>query len=173
MGRDKARLPFRGSTLIEHAVAKARQATPDIRILCGPARRYEEFGVPVIEDPVCGVGPLGGLYAALLSASIDGRGRIFWLAVDLPLVSAEFLFSLVADLDRAEVVMAHTARGPEPLCAAFRTEPALTCVRRSLLEGQLKLTSALEGLTLRLLDAQAAAFENVNSPSDFERLSLD
>ncbi|MBK5254736.1 MAG: molybdenum cofactor guanylyltransferase [Vicinamibacteria bacterium] len=170
MGRDKARLPFRGSTLIEHAIANARQAAPDIHILCGPSRRYEEFGVPVIEDPVCGTGPVGGLYAALLSASQDGREQIFWLAVDLPLVSPKFLSSLVAELAGADVAMARTMRGVEPLCAAFRTEPTLAWVRQSLLEGRLKLTSALEGLTLRLIDGEAADFANLNSPSDFERL---
>ncbi len=170
MGRDKALLPYRGTTLIEHAMALAREITPDIRVLCGPKRRYEEFGVPVIEDPVCGVGPLGGLYGALLSASIDGRERIFWLAVDLPLVTPGFLTSLMAGLDRADVVMARTERGPEPLCAAFQTEPTLAAVRRALLFGRLKMTSALEGLLVHSLDAEAAAFANINTLGDYDRL---
>jgi molybdopterin-guanine dinucleotide biosynthesis protein A len=171
MGRDKARLPFRESTLVEHAIALAREVTPDIVVLCGPSRRYEEFGVPVIEDPVCGVGPLGGLYGALLSASVDGRERIFWLAVDLPLVEPSLLTSLVAGLDNSAVAMARTHRGLEPLCAAFRTEPTLVCIRRALLAGRLKLTSALEGLTLQAVDARAADFTNVNTAADYEHLS--
>ncbi len=171
MGQDKALLPHAGSTLLEHAVAKARALTGDIRILCGPSLRYEEFGVPVIEDPVCGVGPLGGLYGALLSASVDGRERIFWLAVDLPLVGPLFLTRLVAGLDSADVVMAQTDRGLEPLCAAFRTAPALAAVKGALLAGRLKLTSALEGLTLQFVDARAADFINVNTAADYEHLS--
>ncbi len=171
MGRDKARLPFGESTLIEHAIALAREVTRDIVVLCGPTRRYEEFGVPVIEDPVCGVGPLGGLYGALLSASIDGRERIFWLAVDLPLVEPPFLTSLVAKLDNSDVVMARTDRGLEPLCTAFRTEPVLVCVKRALLAGRLKLTSALEGLTMQAVDARAADFINVNTAAEYEHVS--
>lgn len=170
MGRDKARLPYRESTLIEHAIARAREVTPDVRVLCGPGRRYEEFGVPVIEDPVCGVGPLGGLYAALLSASVDGRERIFWLAVDLPLVTADFLNGLLAGLDRADVVMARTGRGSEPLCAAFQTEPALAAVRRAMLEGRLKVTSALEGMLVQTLDSDESAFANINTLGDYDRL---
>ena len=170
MGQDKARLPYGESTLIEHAIASTRKVTPDIRILCGPRRRYEEFGVPVLEDPVCGVGPLGGLYAALLSASIDGCRRIFWLAVDLPLVRPSFVARLVSELDRADAVMARTEHGPEPLCAAFRTEPALAQVRRALLEGTLKLTSALEGLSLRMVDADPLTFANLNTRLEYEEL---
>lgn len=158
------------STLLEHALARARRVTLDLRILCGPNRRYEDFGVPVIEDAVCGVGPLGGLYSALLSASCDRRERIFWLAVDLPLVPPTFMAFMVASLDHADVVMAHTKRGAEPLCAAFRTEPALACVRRALLAGQLKLTMALDGLRLQVMEADIAAFTNVNTRADYEGL---
>ena len=171
MGRDKARLPYRETTLIEHAIALVRQATPDVRVLCGPERRYEGFGVPVIEDPVCGAGPLGGLYGALLSASVDGRERVFWLAVDLPLVTLDVLTDLLAGLDRADVVMARTDRGPEPLCAAFQTEPALAAVRRALLDGRLKLTSALEGLLVQHVDANVETFANINTLGDYDDLS--
>lgn len=170
MGRDKALLPHGEGTLLEHALSRARQVTNDVAILAGPTRRYEDLGAAVIEDAVCGVGPLGGLYTALLSASVAGRERIFWLAVDLPLVPAEFLMSLASELDSADVVMARSDRGLEPLCAAFRTEPSLARVRRSLLEGRLKLTEALDGLLLQTMDATPAMFLNVNTFGDYERL---
>ncbi len=170
MGRDKARLPYGESTLIEHALRLARKVTADVRVLCGPVRRYEEFGVPVVGDPVCGVGPLGGLYGALLSASVDGRERIFWLAVDLPLVTPDFLKRLLDGLDRADVVMARTDRGSEPLCAAFRTEPTLAAVRRALLEGRLKVTAAFEGLLVQALDSDASALANINTLGDYDQL---
>ena len=170
MGRDKALLPYGESTLIEHAIAQTRRVTDDLSILAGPVRRYQDFGHAVVEDVVCGAGPLGGLYSALLNASVDGRERILWLAVDLPLVPAEFLASLLNELDRADVAMARTDRGLEPLCAAFRTEPALARVRKALLHGQLKLTDALDGLLLQPIDVTPAMFLNVNTFGDYERL---
>jgi molybdopterin-guanine dinucleotide biosynthesis protein A len=126
--------------------------------------------VPVIVDPVCGVGPLGGLYGALLAASVDGRERMFWLAVDLPLVPAEFLNRLVSELDRVDVAMARTSRGDEPLCAAFRTEPALAASRKALLAGRLKLTAAFEGLLVNGVEAEDAEFTNINTFGDYDRL---
>lgn len=171
MGRDKALLPYGESTLLEHAIATTRRVTDDTAILAGPVRRYEGFGLAVVEDAVCGAGPLGGLYSALLSASVAGRERIFWLAVDLPLVPAEFLASLTAELDRADVAMARSDRGLEPLCAGFRTEPTLARVRKALLHGELKLTEALDGLRLQPVDAAPAMFLNINTFGDYERLA--
>jgi len=170
MGRDKARLPYGDATLIEHAIALVRAVTPDVRVLCGAAKRYEEFGAPVIQDPVCGVGPLGGLYGALLHASADGCERMLWLAVDLPLVPADFLSGLASELDRADVALARTSRGDEPLCAAFRTEPTLAAVRRALLDGRLKLLSAFDGLLVHYAAAELAGFVNINTFGDYDRL---
>lgn len=171
MGRDKSLLPYRASTLLEHAIAKLRGVTPDVRILCGPARRYEDFGVPVVEDAICGVGPVGGLYSALLSASVDRRDKILWLAVDVPLVPPSLLTRLVDGLDDADIVMARTTDGLESVCAAFRTGPTLEAVRSALLAGRLKVTAALEGLNLLAIDADPALFANINSPSEYERLA--
>ena len=169
MGRDKALMPFGGGTLLEHAIARAHAVTNDVRILCGPEVRYQDFGVPVIADPVCGVGPIGGLYAALVSASNAGCDRIFWLGVDLPRVTPAFLRALLAELETGDGVMARTDRGIEPLCAAFRVTTALPRVRAALLSNRLRLTSAIEGLRIATLDADAGMFTNVNTPDDYER----
>lgn len=171
MGRDKALLPYRQGTMLDHALEIASTVTSEVRILCGPSARYEDFGRPVVKDAVCGVGPLGGLFTALLAASIDGHERMFWLAVDLPLVAPDLLRHLVKELDSADVVMAKTSRGPEPLCAAFRTEPSLAAARRALLEGRLKLTSAVDGLLVRHVDADAAHLANVNTFGDYDNLA--
>jgi molybdenum cofactor guanylyltransferase len=170
MGRDKARLPYRESTLLTHALGLLREVTPDVAILCGPERRYEDFGAPLVIDAVCGVGPLGGLYSALLSASIDKRERIVWLGVDLPLVPPTTMDQLLRELERADVAMARTTRGVEPLCAAFRTAPTLESVRHALLDGRLKLTSALASLMVHTVDADDESFVNVNSPEEYERV---
>ena len=171
MGRDKSLLPYGDSTLLGEAIAKVRTLTPEVHILCGPRARYEDYGLPIVEDAICGAGPVGGLYSALICASSRGRERMLWLAVDVPLAPPELLERLVAELDTSEAAMARTERGIEPLCAAFRTEPTLHAVRRSVLRGQLKLTAALEDMTVGTAEADPAWFANINSPADFERLS--
>jgi molybdenum cofactor guanylyltransferase len=171
MGRDKALLPWRDTTLLGHALARAREVTGDVRILCGPERRYEDQGAAVVEDAICGAGAVSGLYTALVDARAGGIPRIFWLAVDLPQVPVTFLRELIARLDGGEVALARTSRGDEPLCAAFRTDPCLEAVRKSILDGRLKLTSALGGLEIRHVDAADAVFANVNTPNEYAGLN--
>jgi molybdopterin-guanine dinucleotide biosynthesis protein A len=170
MGRDKALLPYREATLLSHALGVLREVTPDVAILCGPESRYEDLGAPLVIDAVCGVGPLGGLYSALLSASIEQREQILWLGVDLPLVPPSLLEQLLRELEQADVAMARTTRGIEPLCAAFATTPTLEAVRGALLDGRLKLTAAFARLTVHTVDADDAHFVNVNSPEEYEQV---
>ena len=171
MGQDKAMLLFSGQTLLDHAITKLRAVTDHVFVLCGPTRRYEECGVPVIEDAICGAGPAGGLYSALASAQARGHLHALWLAVDLPLVPVSVLTSLVDPLGDADVAMARTDTGLEPLCAAFRTTPCLTAVRHAILRGRLKLTDALAGLNLHEAEADATLFANINSPAEYNRLA--
>ncbi|MEO8360012.1 MAG: molybdenum cofactor guanylyltransferase [Vicinamibacteria bacterium] len=173
MGRDKAFLPWNGITLLDHAIHTLRAATSDVAILCGPARRYEDFGVPVVVDEICGAGPIGGLYSALTHAASSGRDRMVWLAVDTPHVSSALLRELAQALDEADVAMARTDRGVEPLCAAFRVEPCLGSVRRAIIERRLKLTDAFASLSAAHVDAPPGSLLNLNSPADLEQAQAD
>ena len=67
MGRDKALLPWAGSTLVEHALLRLREVCTDVRILSGPEARYAGYGATVHTDVVRDAGPLAGLHAGLLS----------------------------------------------------------------------------------------------------------
>jgi molybdopterin-guanine dinucleotide biosynthesis protein A len=93
MGRDKALLPWDGSTLLDHAIARLAAVCADVRILCGPAPRYEDRGRPVVVDAVPDHGPLGGLAAGLASAG-DAPG--LFLGVDLPHVTVPLLSALAS-----------------------------------------------------------------------------
>ena len=107
------------------------------------------------------------LFRSLVDAWAAGASRMFWLAVDLPNVPVAFVRDLVARLEEADVALARTSRGDEPLCAAFRTEPSLGAVRLAIGEGRLKLTSALGGLRVRHIETDDASFANVNTPEEY------
>ena len=70
MGRDKALLPYRGATLVEWIAGLVREAAGSV-CLAGGGQRYGHLGLPWIEEPCPGLGPLSGIHAALAS----GRGE--------------------------------------------------------------------------------------------------
>src|SRR5437763_12141966 len=91
MGRDKARLPFRGRTLVEHIAAAVAEAAGSVTLVGAP-ERYQSLGLPIIPDTRPGEGPLAGILAAL-GASQAGWNLI--AACDMPVISAPFLKSLL------------------------------------------------------------------------------
>ena len=166
MGRDKARLPIAGGTLVER-VAHAVSAAAGSVTLVGAPERYGGLGFRVLADTRLAAGPLAGIHTAL-SAS-----PAYWnliVACDMPGISASFLRSL---LDAAEASAADCLRPagpsgfPEPLCAVYHTRCAET-IGAALDRNVRKVTDGLAGLRVATwCVAEGGWFRNVNTPEEW------
>jgi molybdopterin-guanine dinucleotide biosynthesis protein A len=67
MGRDKARLPFHGTTLVEHVASTVADAAGSVTLVGAP-ERYASLGFPMLVDSRTGAGPLAGIHTALASS---------------------------------------------------------------------------------------------------------
>lgn len=172
MGRDKALLPWGGATLLDHALARLRAVTDDVRILCGTEPRYSDRGVPLVTDVLDTGAALVGVLSGL--AALDRPLGLF-LAVDLPLVPAALLRDLVAGTAGFDAAVPLSPAGPEPLCAAYGTA-CVDPIRRAVERGDLRMTSFWSEVRVRQIPcAELAAcgdparlFANVNSAADYE-----
>jgi molybdopterin-guanine dinucleotide biosynthesis protein A len=173
MGRDKALLPWKETTLLDHAIARLREVTDDVRILCGPEPRYADRGLPIVVDVPGPASPLVGLLSAL---SAGARETSLLLAVDLPHATAALLQALVDAAAGTDALVPISPRGPEPLCAVYNAacrEP----IRESIARGDLKMTAfwpdvrmlRLEGEALARFGDPNALFVNVNAPADYDQ----
>jgi len=174
-GADKASLVVGGLRIVERQLAAIGAVTDDVRIVANDAARYAALGVRVVPDLIAGVGPLGGLYTALVDARHD---RVLVLACDLPFVPAALLERLAMESGTAQqvdAVVPRTARGLEPLCAVYWK----ACAGRAqaqIARGDLRMTALLADLHVRELGRDVLApydgealFENVNTPHDYAR----
>ena len=59
MGRNKALLPFRGSTLVQHIAGIVRQAAGSVTLIGDPVQ-LAHLGLPVVADILPGSGPASG-----------------------------------------------------------------------------------------------------------------
>jgi molybdopterin-guanine dinucleotide biosynthesis protein A len=160
MGRDKARLPFRGSDLVSVVAGAVEQATGNVSLI-GHAE------LPAIPDRYPGEGPLGGILTALHHTSSDWN---LIVACDMPEVCPGFLTVLLARAEgsEADVLLPHGPdRLPQPLCAVYHRR-ALPTLEEHFSRGVRKVTAALEGLAVeRLFVAELSVFQNVNTPEDW------
>jgi molybdopterin-guanine dinucleotide biosynthesis protein A len=177
MGSDKAVLPWGGTDLLGHALARLRRVTGDVRVLCGPTPRYEGRGVPVVVDRLADAGPIAGIAAGL--AECGSRPGLF-LAVDLPLVPVGLLERLAGLASSWDAVVPVSPRGPEPLCAAY-APACLEPIRRRVAKGEMRTTSfwpdarvlELDASELRAFGDPGDLFRNVNTPAELEAAARD
>src|SRR5580765_5074452 len=93
MGAPKAALEWHGSTLLYRAAALlARVVDGPVVVVAAPGQQLPELpaGVPVVEDPVEGLGPMRGI-ATGLAAVADLAPAAFVCATDMPFLHPAFV----------------------------------------------------------------------------------
>lgn len=171
-GADKARLRIGSERILDRQLAALSGVADDIRLVGGSTRR-EASGVRVIADAIPQAGPLGGIYTALLDARHD---RVLVLACDLPFVTRDLLSRLAtAGDEHDDAVIPRSARGLEPLCAWYHRRAA-GAIRTQIEHGALSVHTLVDVLRVREIGPEALApfagdeaFENINTPHDYER----
>jgi len=168
MGRDKALLPFRGSALAGHVAATVAAAAGSV-ILIGDPQKYGHLGYAILPDRTPGSGPAGGIETALSYTAADWN---LVLACDMPAIPPEFLRGLLDAAARrnADALLPAGPSGRlEPLCAVYHRRCRET-LHRALEAGVRKITDALASLEVaRFPVADAACFENLNTPEEWAR----
>lgn len=124
-GWEKALFPLAGRPMAEWAARALRANTPRQLVITNDPAVSEALELPGRPDEIPGMGPLGGLHAALTAAEEGEAGGVFLLACDLPLVGPDMVGRILQawPADRwAAVPWGHGPRGFEPLCAAYGVE---------------------------------------------------
>jgi molybdenum cofactor guanylyltransferase len=167
MGRNKALLPFRGITLVEHIAGMVREATGSVMLIGDPVQ-LGHLGLPVVPDKLPGCGPAGGIYTALTMTSTDWN---LIAGCDMPAITRDILAGLLRRAAEAPVAIDCVAAAgpdgdPEPLCAAYHRQ-CLPAVGQAIRDNRLKMKSLLLELDIEMLPVDASALANVNTPAEW------
>jgi molybdopterin-guanine dinucleotide biosynthesis protein A len=146
---------------------------PVVAIANDPAP-WATTGLAVFPDLVPGVGPLGGIHAAL-SATGDADA-VVCVAGDLPFLSPALLRALRDRAPEAVAVAPRPGGRLEPLCARYARE-LLPTLEARLRAGQYAVHELLEAVAAAWIDDDALAtlapgglaFVNVNTPEELQR----
>lgn len=163
-GSDKALYSYRGHPMITYALGFLKTITDNIFISsANPA--HSQFGYPLIADQYMGIGPIGGIHAALYQA---GSCPCFFVPVDLPLLTSDIATSLVSAYrpDNMALVARYELK-PQPLVGIYN-RLSLPLIEKQISRGDYKITQLLNQLNARFLDFNPTTsglnpFENVNT----------
>jgi molybdopterin-guanine dinucleotide biosynthesis protein A len=169
MGRDKALLAWRGTTLVEWIASQVREAVGNATLVGAP-ERYAGIGLAAIGEDYPGLGPVSGLEAALRHSTTDLN---LVVACDMPRLDGVALTRLAAVALRhnAPVCAARNQRGSvEPLCAVYHRSLAGE-LSAALQAGRLKLRDLLAQWDVVSWKPDDSSLTlNLNRPEDWDDL---
>jgi molybdopterin-guanine dinucleotide biosynthesis protein A len=181
MGEDKALKPFLGRPLIHRVIERLAPIADEIIVTTNRPDDYSFLGLRLVSDLKPGRGALGGLYTAIASAT---HPLVAVVACDMPFASARLIESMSRLLveKEADVVIAKSDEGYEPLHAVYRRATCLPAIESAIDADQWKVIAwfpkvkvhMLTSEEIKSLDPDGLAFWNVNTPEEFaeaERLA--
>jgi len=184
MPGDKAFMEVGGRRVIGIQLEVIEGLFEEVLIVANAGRleRLGEFesaaaGVRVVEEPIAGKGPLGGILSGLMLSEADEN---FVLACDMPFIKRDAVAFVLAGLRDYDACLPATPKGLEPLHAAYR-KSCLPAIESRLAAGNLRVTGFLEQVRVkyvpweRLLqfDSTGRLLTNINEPDDMRRVSTD
>ncbi|MGV0785060.1 molybdenum cofactor guanylyltransferase [Mycolicibacterium sp. XJ775] len=167
MGRDKATVPFDGSTMVEHVVAAVSKRCSPVFVIAAPGQPLPELSAEVLRDEVRGVGPLVATGRGLRAVAEAGLDRAFVCAVDMPYLTSDLIDVLAASAERvpADIVLPWDGRA-HYLAGVYRS--ALTSQIAALVhDGRRSMRALAESVdTQRIVMPPQRALTNVNTAAD-------
>ena len=188
MGEDKALKTFLSRPLIQRVIERLSPIADEVIVTTNRPEAYSFLDTSIrpighsvqrlrlIPDLKPGRGALGGLYTAIASAS---HPIVAVVACDMPFASAAFIETasrLLVEED-ADVVIAKSNEGYEPLHAVYRRNTCLTAIEAAIDADKWKVIAWFPQVKVRVLtsdelkhlDPDGLAFWNVNTPEEFAK----
>ena len=91
-GRNKALVEFEGMRLIERTVTVMRAVFDQVILVTNTPHEYAYLGLPMVQDLIRGLGPLGGIYTGLEMTTEEAG---FFVACDMPFLNQSLILHMV------------------------------------------------------------------------------
>ncbi len=174
MGRDKTLLVYQNETLIARTVGELRGVSDEIIVASNAADKYHLADVREVADAYPGMGPLGGMHAALTAARYEAA---FVVAGDMPFFTARLAAYLLSRKGDYDAVVPRIGGEWEPLCAVYSracAAPIEACLRSGVRQ-VFRFYPAMKVLAVDERELAAAGlpaelFFNLNAPEDLAAL---
>jgi molybdopterin-guanine dinucleotide biosynthesis protein A len=169
-GEDKCLFRYQGRALIERVIESVRPVIDRIAIVADDAGRFAYLGLPCHGDIFHGLGPFGGIHAALVNSQTE---RAFIFACDMPDISAALISHMAAVPGEFDVIIPVIAGKYEPLHAVY----AKSCagpMEKSIRGGARRIISFFDEVSVRTVPEEeirkyadpSLVFRNINYRRD-------
>jgi len=173
-GTNKAFAEVQGVRLIERTIRVMGSVCPRLLLVTNTPAEYAYLHLPMVEDLIKGLGPLGGIYTGL--EVIDDEDGLF-VACDMPFLREDLLRYMVTLAGDFDAVVPKVDWMVEPLHALY-TKKCLPSMRKFIRSQELQILKFfqeirvryMEEAEIRKIDPDLKSFFNINRPEDLERI---
>ena len=173
-GKNKALVKVDGISLIERVLRVLSKIFNNIYLMTNTPHEYAHLGLPMFEDEIKGLGPLGGIYTALKVIEEDYG---FFVACDMPLLNEALIRHMVTSRNDFDVVIPKIDWKIESLHALYRTT-CLPYIKDMIRRKEYQIfrffdkvrVKYIEENEVRSFDPQLYCFFNINRPEELRRL---
>jgi molybdopterin-guanine dinucleotide biosynthesis protein A len=169
-GKNKAFVEISGTPLVERVIGVMGSVFERLILITNTPHEYRHLKLPMVEDLIKGLGPLGGIYTGLSAISEEAG---FFVACDMPFLNADLLRYMVGLQAGFDAVVPRVDWMIEPLHALY-TRRSLTALKEQIDAHDYQIVRFFERIRvryldeheLRALDPAFRSFLNVNRPED-------
>jgi molybdopterin-guanine dinucleotide biosynthesis protein A len=167
-GRNKALVKIDGIPLIERAITVMNSLFRHLILITNTPDEYSYLKLPMHEDLIKGLGPLGGIFTALMTIRNEAG---FFVACDMPYLNRELIHHMVEVRDDFDAVVPRTHGGTEALHALYGKR-CLPPIKRLIDSSQYQILRFFPKVSVRYIDENEirrfdpplASFFNINKP---------
>ena len=169
-GTNKALVEVDGIRLIERVIRVIQPLFENLMIITNTPREYDYLRIPMHEDVIKGLGPLGGVYTGLNIMSTESG---FFVACDMPFLQPDLIRHMVEIKADFDAVVPKVDWKIEPLHAIY-TRNCLPAIKKLIDAHGYQIIRFFDNVRVRYVkeeeirsfDSELRSFLNVNSPEE-------
>ncbi len=169
-GKNKALVKIDGIPLIERVIRVMSHLFQHLVLITNTPDVYSHLELPMYEDIIKGLGPIGGIYTGL-SVIPDEAG--FFVACDMPLLNQDLIYHIVKSQENNDVVVPRISGMMETLHALY-SKGCLPTIERLIASRECQIIRIFKKLSVRYIeedvirgfDPELRSFININRPGE-------
>lgn len=175
-GQNKALIEINGAPLIDHIAEQMKNIFTRVILVTNQKKDFEYLELPMVEDIIKGLGPIGGIYTGLSSITEQAG---FFVACDMPLLHKGLIRYMVENIYNHEAVVPSIGKFFEPLHALY-ARSCLGPIKALIDDKRYQVRRLYDYVSVRYVkedeirtfSSPADIFLNINTPEEFARIQF-
>ncbi|MCP4577280.1 MAG: molybdenum cofactor guanylyltransferase [Deltaproteobacteria bacterium] len=175
-GQNKALVNINGIPLIKRVLGVMENLFSSTVVITNTPDTYSFLNLPMFEDRIKGLGPLGGIFTGL---NVISEKAGFFVACDMPFLNPHLIRYLVMAQESFDVVVP-TFSGKFEALHALYTQNCLPEIEQMIRAGVYQTIQLYHAVSVRYVeereirrfDPELKSFSNINKPEELRKMAL-